>query len=121
MSFQKIVLFVDDEEAIRETTAELLADAGYSVLTAADGYEAIRVLIARHVDLLFTDLVMPGLDGLDLAAQAKLIRPALRLLYATGNVQRAAAKSVGEHVTILEKPIRSKPLIEAVKHSLGSD
>ena len=62
----------------------VLTAAGYRVLTAADGNEAIRIILAEPVDLLFTDIIMPGMNGYELACAAKSIRPELRVLYTSG-------------------------------------
>lgn len=53
----------------------------YTVLTASTGYEALRVLVERWLDLLITDVVMPGISGFELARQAKLMRPHLHVIY----------------------------------------
>lgn len=64
------VLFVEDDTAVRELVVALLREHGFNVLTASDGYEAIRLLVEHAVDLVFTDIVMPGLTGFELAQQA---------------------------------------------------
>jgi len=78
------ILIVDNDDDIRDLAETVLRRAGYPVLTAADGVSAFR-LLERHpeIDLLFTDIVMPKIDGLMLADMAKLRRPHLKVLYAT--------------------------------------
>jgi CheY-like chemotaxis protein len=80
------ILLVEDEIALRRLTGRILASAGYTVLEAGSGDEALAVL-ARHdgpVHLMFTDVVMPGMNGRDLARRAAETRPELKVLYASG-------------------------------------
>jgi CheY-like chemotaxis protein len=84
----KTILVVEDDREVRELALAVLEEAGYRVLEAASGDDAYRLLLAHpdlRVDLLFTDVVMPGrLDGIDLANAARRLRPGLPVLYATG-------------------------------------
>lgn len=105
---------------MRNFAQELLAGAGFTVLTASDAYEAIRVLAERHVDLLFTEIVMPGADGFDLAAQAKLIRPNLKVLYCTGFAEKARGRFGPRYGKLLEKPIRADVLTAEVRNALAA-
>ena len=75
------ILFVEDDSAVRDVVMRVLSERGLGVFTAGDGYDAIRVLNDHHVDVLFTDIIMPGMDGGQLAKRAKLTRPASRYLY----------------------------------------
>lgn len=120
MARQFVILVVEDESTVRDFVLELLTGAGFTVVTAADAYEAIRVIAERHVDLLFTDIVMPGADGFDLAAQAKLIRPNLKVLYSTGFAEKAKGRFGPRHGKLLEKPIRAEQLTEEIRKALGS-
>jgi CheY-like chemotaxis protein len=105
----KTVLVVEDDRDVREVALAVLDDAGYRVLEAVNGDEALRLLMAHpdlRIDVLFTDVVMPGrLDGIDLASAACAIRPDLRVLYATGfaNLVRA------DRDTELQGPVLHKP------------
>lgn len=79
------VLLVEDELLVRELASEDLTEAGFSVTAAGDGDEALDHLRDRHFDLLFTDIRMPGsLDGWQLADQARLLVPGIKVIYATG-------------------------------------
>ena len=115
------ILVVEDETTVRDFVLHLLTDKGFIVISAQDAYEAIRVIAERHVDLLFTDIVMPGADGFDLAAQAKLIRPSLRVLYSTGFADRAKGRHGPRYGKLLEKPIRADALVAAIEKALGED
>jgi CheY-like chemotaxis protein len=111
------VLVVDDEPLVLDVLAESLAVPGYRVVTAREGYEALRVLADRNVDLMITDIKMPGLDGTQLGIQAKLMRPRLHVIYITGFAD-AAAKA--RHGRVVEKPIRAAALIETIKQEMSA-
>lgn len=89
-------LVVDDEVDVLDAAVALFEAMGYDVIPAADGSEAVH-LAKRHPDLdvLFTDLVMPGLDGLSVAREAKKINPDLKVVLVSG-FPAAALQSVGE-------------------------
>src|SRR5690349_24047852 len=86
------ILFVEDDSPVRDVVIRMLSQKGFRVFAAADAYDAVRILAAHHVDLLFTDVVMPGMDGVQLARQAKVMHPAIKVLFATGYAQRAAER-----------------------------
>ncbi|MGO8919629.1 MAG: response regulator [Stellaceae bacterium] len=121
MASRFIILVVEDETTVRDFVLHLLSDRGFSVLTAQDAYEAIRVIAERHVDLLFTDIVMPGADGFDLAAQAKLIRPFLKVLYSTGFADKAAGRHGPRYGKLLQKPIRADALVAEIEQALRGE
>lgn len=121
MTRRFIILVVEDESTVRDFVLSLLSDKGFTVLSAEDAYEAIRVIAERHVDLLFTDIVMPGADGFDLAAQAKLIRPSLKVLYSTGFADKAKGRFGPRYGRLLEKPIRAEALVSAIEKALAGE
>jgi PAS domain S-box-containing protein len=84
------VLVVEDDQALRAYTVETLMELGYRVLQAANGAEALAIIDHEQVDLLFTDVVMPGgLNGRQLAEEASKRRPRLKVLYTTGYARNA--------------------------------
>jgi CheY-like chemotaxis protein len=102
------VLLVDDDDLVRGSLMGLLEAHGCGVLVAANGAEALRLLAQDHVDVLFTDIIMPDLDGIALAKEAKRLRPDLRVMFTTGYYSRAAeAEALG---MLLFKPIRDREL-----------
>jgi len=113
------VLFVEDDTAVCEFVVTLLRDHGFNVLTASDGYEAIRQLVEHAVDLVFTDIVMPGLNGFELAQQAKLMRPDIHVLYMTGYADQFADRGL-RYGKLLEKPVRPDALLSEVCQALAS-
>jgi two-component system, cell cycle sensor histidine kinase and response regulator CckA len=82
----EVVLVVEDEEAVRGMTARLLESEGYKVLSAADGAEALEAIKARigRLDLVITDVAMPSMNGRELAAQLRQLRPGLPVLFMSG-------------------------------------
>lgn len=88
------ILLVDDESELRDVLVTILAEPGHTVLMASDGYEALRILVERRVDLLITDVKMPGISGFELARQAKLMRPDLHILYISGSQPRFVTPKV---------------------------
>jgi CheY-like chemotaxis protein len=88
------VLVVEDEPIVRALILEVLGDLGYRALEAADGPSGLRVLESRQrIDLLVTDVGLPGLNGRQLADHARLARPDLKVLFITGYAEQAAMAS----------------------------
>lgn len=112
-----VALIVDDDPLVRDVVAQILATPGYMVVTASDGYEAVRILAERHIDLMITDIRMPELDGIELGAQAKLMRPHLRIVYLTAF---ADAASKVQHARVIDKPIHADDLIETVCREMSA-
>jgi DNA-binding NtrC family response regulator len=99
------VLFVDDDNQVRAPLEQLLKAHGWRVFTASSAVEAMRIIAQEHVDVLFTDIVMPDTNGIELAKQAKQLRPDIRVLFATAYFSQAAnAEKVGR---LLFKPLRA--------------
>jgi GntR family transcriptional regulator, transcriptional repressor for pyruvate dehydrogenase complex len=109
------VLVVDDDPLVLDVVARILAVPGCTVLTARNGYEAAQTLADRNVDLMITDLKMPGLDGVELGIQAKRMRPHLHIIYITGFSDIAKR---AQHGRVLQKPVRLADLLETVKDEM---
>jgi DNA-binding NtrC family response regulator len=109
------ILFVEDDSAVRELVMQMLHRHGFAVLTAADAYDAIRILSEHHVDVLFADIIMPGMDGVQLAKQARLIRPGIKVLFETGYAQLATTRLAVSYGQVLYKPLRETQIIEAIE------
>jgi CheY-like chemotaxis protein len=115
------VLVVDDEESMLKVAATILRRAGYQVLTARDGPEAITTLRENPgIALLFTDIKMPGIDGFMLADMAKVRRPDLKVLYATGFAEEVSTRPGIRHGKILDKPYDPQQLREEVRLLLNA-
>ena len=118
------ILLVDDHAAVVQVAKEVLIERGYQVLVAADGEEALAVLNDDvHLDLLLTDIVMPGIDGVELASRAQKLRPGLRVLYSSGYTAGAIARltALGEPALLLQKPYENRQLLEMVRKVLDDD
>ncbi|HWI26864.1 MAG TPA: response regulator [Stellaceae bacterium] len=109
------ILVVDDERVLRDLVAHVLATSGFRVLTASDGAEALSIIAAQPVDMLFTDIVMPSRSGVELAEQAKRLRPQIRVLFVTGYAQRATEQAALRLGRTLFKPVRVPEIVREVK------
>jgi CheY-like chemotaxis protein len=107
------ILVADDDPSLLTIVAQILAEPGHIVLAASDGFEAVRILGDRHVDLMIADVRMPGLDGLQLGRQAKLMRPNLHIIFISG--RPLGGEAIPEFGILLEKPIRAATLLAAVR------
>jgi CheY-like chemotaxis protein len=113
------ILLVDDDSELREVFVTILSEPGHTVLAASDGYEALRILVERQIDLLITDVKMPGISGFELARQAKLMRPKLHIFYISGS-QTAVRQTQGPtYGRVLNKPIRANDLLDEVSRQLA--
>ena len=119
----KAILVAEDEEDVRLVVSEALAAAGFMVLNAGSGPEALRILEQNPgIDLLFTDIRMPGgMDGFELAHRAKQMRPELRIVYTSGYVKELPWGEHGiGHGPMLRKPYRNRDLVAEVNRTLAS-
>jgi CheY-like chemotaxis protein len=99
------VLVVEDQADVRAQITEVLANMGCEVIEAADGLEGLRLIETRHLDLLVTDVGLPGLSGRQLADAARAAIPALRVLFITGYAGTALdSAQLSEGMEILRKP-----------------
>lgn len=80
----QIILIVDDEDGLREGLQKLLEDDGYTVIPAGGGEEALNIIRHSHVDLVLTDMRMPGMSGIDLLKKAREIHKNLGVIILTG-------------------------------------
>ena len=110
------ILLVDDEELVRHGTAEMLADMGHEIVQAGSGAQALRLLRADHYDALVSDYLMPGMTGMGLAAEARLIVPGLPVLLISG----FADVTDGDNGDIprLAKPFRQGELAGALAQAV---
>jgi CheY-like chemotaxis protein len=108
------ILVVDDDNAVRDVVVQMLSTHGFGVLTAGGGHEALRILAQGTVDLLFTDIVMPGMDGVELAKEARRLRPGLKVLFGTGYAQKAVERGAIQSARVLYKPFRQAELVKEI-------
>jgi two-component system, cell cycle sensor histidine kinase and response regulator CckA len=116
------VLLVEDEEPVREVTALMLGSLGYRVLEASNGEEALRVVEAgrEQVELLMTDVVMPGMGGRDLADALQARLPGLKVLFQSGYTGDTVIRQGILHteVAFLQKPFTLETLSQKVREVL---
>ena len=118
----EVILIVEDDQDLRQYLTEVLRGLGYSVLTAPSGTAALPILeqLSNRIDLLLTDVIMPGLNGRELGQRALQIRPGLRVLYMTGYSRNAVVHHgrLDEGVELLQKPITQTHLAARVRDIL---
>jgi two-component system cell cycle sensor histidine kinase/response regulator CckA len=118
------VLVVEDQEAVRRLARRVLESHGYQVLEAGNGAEAHAVsgLYARDIDLLLTDVVMPGIDGHTLSEQLRESRPNLRVILMSGFAEDVIAQrdAVASGLAYIQKPFNPEELAATVRKILDS-
>jgi len=116
------VLVVEDELPLRELAARVLVAAGYTVLQAGNGADALALLAghAEPVHLVFTDVVMPGMNGRELAARQAQLRPAIRVLYTSGYTEDAILRHgvLDDPGRFLSKPYTPSVLRRRIREAL---
>jgi hypothetical protein len=116
------VLLVENAEPLRALAKEFLKSNGYAVMEADNGKEALRIAKAfgGTIDLLLTDVIMPGMGGKQLAEQLTAVRPATKVLYMSGYLDDAVAQpgSPGTGTVFLEKPFTRETLLRRVRLAL---
>ena len=115
------ILLAEDDDSLRGFLARALERAGYEVTACADGDEAAAVL-DQDWDLLLTDIVMPGLDGIEVARQAAAIHPDLRIMFITGvaAVALAAGTQAPAGAKVLSKPIHLREIVSEVERMMAA-
>jgi hypothetical protein len=112
------VLIVDDDDAVRTTTSDVLTGLGYRVQQASGGVEALVLLESdATIDLLLTDVVMPGMSGPELARIVRETRPRLPIVFISGyaNPEGIAGELLGR---LVRKPFRTADLREQIEEAL---
>jgi CheY-like chemotaxis protein len=115
----EVILAVEDDEDVLELAASALIDLGYSVLTATNAAEALDILrTADRLDVLFSDVIMPGgMNGAQLAVEARRIRPELKVLLTSGYTAEALVEEHGlpDDLLVLGKPYRHEDLANKIR------
>jgi CheY-like chemotaxis protein len=118
------ILIVDDEAAVRHVVQRLLERAGYAVLSAANGEEALA-LAGQHegqIDLLITDIVLPGLPGPEIAAQIAETRADIKVLYSSGYPgDEITRRGLDPGAAFVEKPFAPATFLQAVSDLLHTE
>ena len=118
---KKTILVADDDPHIQEVLEVRLASAGYEVILASDGQEALDILARTSVDLVISDIRMPGMDGLQLQAHLEKTAPKLPIIFLTafGSIQDAVKAIKSGAVDYLTKPFEGRELLDKVSTVLS--
>ena len=114
----EIILVVEDEHRVRHFSVDALRELGYTALSAADGAEALEILAANPaIGLLFTDVIMPEMNGGRLAEAARALRPDLKVLFTTGYTRNAVVHNgmLDVGVALLPKPFTIEQLARKIR------
>jgi two-component system cell cycle response regulator CpdR len=111
------ILLAEDDESMRRFLKKALERAGHTVVDAAQGDEALTELQLREFDLLLTDIVMPVMDGIELARQAAEIDPDMKIMFITGFAAVALnpANRAPADAKVLSKPFHLKDLVQEIE------
>ena len=116
------ILLVEDEDAVRTFSTRALTNKGYQVLGAESGEAALTLLETqdiKNIDLLITDVMMPGMDGPTMAAKIRTLSPDLKIIFISGYTEDRLKDHMGKNIFFLPKPFTLKQLAEKVKEALG--
>jgi two-component system cell cycle sensor histidine kinase/response regulator CckA len=115
------VLLLDDEQEVRKVIAFMLREEGFRVLEAANGHEALAASDAHsgNIDLLLTDLIMPGMTGRMLADMLSSRRPRMAVVFISGYVEDSRSSLKGQGLYFIEKPVTSEKLLKKISEALS--
>ena len=119
-----MVLVVDDEPSVRMIVVELLEDLGYRTLEACDGEEGLAILRSPDpIDLLVSDIMMPIMNGREMADAGRRLRPELPILFITGYADDALVgeSTLAPGMRVLSKPFAMSTLVKLVRQMLPGD
>ena len=118
------ILLVEDADLLRPLVVEILRASGYNVLAAADGFEALSLFESSNgtIDLLLTDVVMPGMSGRELAEQVLERSPTLRVIFTSGYPDDTSIHALIDqrHIAFIQKPYAGKELLATIRETLAS-
>jgi len=115
------ILIVDDEPSILQSLSGLLSDEGFEVITAANGYEALKIIESDSPDLVLLDIWMPGLDGIETLKEIKKENPYIQVIIITGhgNIETAVRATKLGAYDLIEKPLSIDKVIVAINNALN--
>jgi two-component system cell cycle response regulator CpdR len=116
------ILLAEDDDSMRRFLKKALERAGHTVIDASQGDEALTELQLREFDLLLTDIVMPVMDGIELARRAAEIDPEMKIMFITGFAAVAlnAANQAPDDAKVLSKPFHLKDLVQEVDRVIAA-
>ncbi len=116
------ILYAEDDDSMRRFFEKALEKAGHHVIACSDGERALRALKFADgaFDLLLTDIMMPGIDGIELAKQAEVIAPGIKIMFITGFAAVAMNDPKSVDNTVLSKPVHLRQLVDEVDKLLAA-
>jgi two-component system, cell cycle sensor histidine kinase and response regulator CckA len=119
---QETILLVEDEDSVRHLLRTVLRRDGYTVIEARCGTEALTISSqhAGTIDLLMTDLVMPDMNGNELAGRLATLRPDTRVIYMSGYTEQAVLNVLTDRATFLQKPFTPGAIARRVRAVLDA-
>ena len=116
------ILLVEDDESLRKFLAQALVRAGHDVIDYGDGEQAHECLQGHRFDLLLTDIVMPGMDGIELAKRAAAMNEAMKIMYITGFAAVALhpASNAPKQAKVLSKPFHLREIVAEVERMMAA-
>jgi CheY-like chemotaxis protein len=119
-----VVLVVDDERVIADTLSTILSRSGFSTMTAYDGASALQLAAVTPPDLLISDVMMPGMTGIDLAITMTETIPGCRVLLFSGQAATVdlleEARNAGHNFTTLTKPVHPTDMLKRISECLAT-
>jgi len=116
------LLLIDDDAAVRQIIRRILLDAGHSVIEAANGAVGLEQLVQSPVDIVLTDIFMPGMEGVETIQHIRNLRPNMKIIAMSGSYSRdaylSAASKLGAQA-VLRKPFRTAELRDTVNQVLA--
>jgi CheY-like chemotaxis protein len=119
----EVILLVEDSDGVRAYAKDVLEELGYWVIEAVNSEEAMRLVSAKpRIDLLFTDVVLPGISGRELADQIKQLYPHIPVLFTTGYTRNAIVHQgrLDPDIHLLNKPYTQQDLARKVRELLDA-
>ena len=116
------ILLAEDDESLRKFLAAALARAGHKVVDCGDGEEAFACLKEENFDLLLTDIVMPGMDGIELAKRAADLKAKLKIMFITGFAAVALhpSQNAPKQARVLSKPFHLREIVQEVERMIAA-
>jgi DNA-binding response OmpR family regulator len=120
--YRHTILVVDDEPIIADSLTTILQQSGYAAFTAYDGETAIEASLLTPPELVISDIMLPGMNGIELGIKIRRIFPDCKVILSSGQSRSgdllAAALSAGNHFVFLQKPVQPRILLAHVSDSL---
>ena len=116
------ILLVEDDESLRKFLAQALIRAGHEVSDFGNGEDAYDCLLNFRFDLLLTDIVMPGIDGIELAKRAAEMNPAMKIMFITGFAAGALhpSSNAPKQAKVLSKPFHLREIVAEVERMMAA-